>query len=277
MAVMARSEAPENTGFLAGLLAAFSGGGDERARNALISTLSVATLIGIWYLGSLALPSSVLPAPLTVIVALWENLLKGDIYTDIAITLARIGAAFVIAMGMALVLGFSMALSKTAGTFFQVWIICGITMPALVVILTLYMVVGLNDTAAVLGAAAPVIPILSINIREGVKGIDTRLIGMARAFRAGKRQQIVQVMAPQVAPMLLASTRFGIGLIWKMVLFVELLGRGSGVGYRIEFFYQMFNMTEVLAHALSFVFVMLFIEIAVLGTIERRIFRWKRT
>ena len=35
-------------------------------------------------------------------------------------------------------------------------------------------------------------------------------------------------------------------------------------------------MTEVLAYALSFVFVMLFIEVAILGTIERRIFRWKK-
>lgn len=276
MAVMTRTEGQRSAGFLAGLLAAISGDGDERVHKVLVSALSVATLIGLWYLGSLALPSSVLPGPFQVLAALWENLTKGEIYSDIAITLGRIAGAFVIAMSVALLLGFSMALSKTAGTFFQVWIICGITMPALVVILTLYMVVGLNDTAAVLGAAAPVIPILTINIREGVKGIDTRLIGMARAFRAGKRQQIVQVIAPQVAPMLLASTRFGIGLIWKMVLFVELLGRGSGVGYRIEFFYQMFNMTEVLAHALSFVFVMLFIEIAVLGTIERRIFRWKR-
>lgn len=250
--------------------------GSESTRNAAISILSVIVLLGIWQLGALTLPSSILPAPYTVFKALLANLVEGSIWVDIGITLSRIAASFAIAMSVALLLGFSMALSKTAGVFFQVWIVCGITVPALVVILTLYMVVGLNDTAAVLGAAAPVIPVLAINIREGVKGIDTRLIGMAKAFRAKRRQQIVSVMVPQIAPMLLASTRFGIGLIWKMVLFVELLGRGSGVGYQIEFYYQMFNMTEVLAYALSFVFVMLFIEVAILGTIERRIFRWKK-
>ncbi len=261
-----------------GRLASFAGAvaGSERMRTTVITVLSVVSLVALWQFGSMALPSSVLPGPVRVVSALVANILQGDIFTDIAITLGRIAAAFAIAMGVALLLGFSMALSRTAGVFFQVWIICGITIPALVKILTLYMVVGLNDTAAVLGAAAPVIPVLAINIREGVKGIDTRLIGMARAFRAGRRQQIVSVMAPQIAPMLLASTRFGIGLVWKMVLFVELLGRGSGVGYKIEFFYQMFNMTQVLAYALSFVFVMLFIEVAILGTIERRIFRWKR-
>lgn len=270
------------TGFDAnasGRIASMAGAivGSERTRYAVISFLSVVSLIALWQFGSMTLPSSVLPGPYRVVAALIANVLQGDIFIDIAITLGRIAAAFSIAMAVALLLGFSMALSRTAGIFFHVWIICGITIPALVTILTLYMVVGLNDTAAVLGAAAPVIPVLAINIREGVKGIDTRLIGMARAFRAGRRQQIVSVMAPQVAPMLLASTRFGIGLVWKMVLFVELLGRGSGVGYKIEFFYQMFNMTEVLAYALSFVFVMLFIEVAILGTIERRIFRWKRS
>lgn len=270
------------TGFdtnASGRIASMAGAivGSERTRYAVISFLSVVSLIALWQFGSMTLPSSVLPGPYRVVAALIANVLQGDIFIDIAITLGRIAAAFSIAMAVALLLGFSMALSRTAGIFFHVWIICGITIPALVTILTLYMVVGLNDTAAVLGAAAPVIPVLAINIREGVKGIDTRLIGMARAFRAGRRQQIVSVMAPQVAPMLLASTRFGIGLVWKMVLFVELLGRGSGVGYKIEFFYQMFNMTEVLAYALSFVFVMLFIEVAILGTIERRIFRWKRS
>jgi NitT/TauT family transport system permease protein len=34
-------------------------------------------------------------------------------------------------------------------------------------------------------------------------------------------------------------------------------------------------MKEVLAHALSFLMVMLFIEVAILGTIEKRIFRWR--
>ena len=46
-----------------------------------------------------------------------------------------------------------------------------------------------------------------------------------------------------------------------MVLFVELLGRSDGIGYKIEFYYQMFNMSEVLAHALLFLFIMLFLEI----------------
>ncbi len=243
--------------------------------DAVVTALSVLSIIGAWYIGSWSLSERVLPAPHIVARVLFHALQSGQIWSDIAITLGRILIAFVIAMTVSAILGFTMGLSHTAGVFFRVWVVCFITIPALVIMLTCYMVVGLNDKAAILGAAIPIIPILTINIREGVKGIDLQLLGMAKAFRASRHQQIFGVVAPQIAPILLASARFGLGLVWKMILFAELLGRGDGIGYRIEFYYQMFNMTEVLAHALSFLIVMLFIEVLILGTIEKRIFRWR--
>src|SRR5262249_41917022 len=147
--------------------------------------------------------------------------------------------------------------------------------PSLVVILTIYMVIGLNDYAAVLAAALPVVAILTINIWEGIRSVDQKLIDMSRAYHAGQVRIIRSVVAPQIAPVLMASARFGLGLIWKMVLFVELLGRSDGIGYKIEFYYQMFNMSEVLAHALLFLFIMLFIEIGILGWLDRRLFKWR--
>jgi NitT/TauT family transport system permease protein len=178
---------------------------------------------------------------------------------------------------VSLVVGFAMGISKKAERFLDVWIICLLTMPSLVLILTIYMIAGLNDRAAILGAAVPVIPILSINIWQGVKGVDYKLIDMAKAYHATRGQIIRSVIAPQIAPIIIASARFGLGLAWKMVLFSELLGRSDGIGYRIEFYYQMFNMGAVLAQALAFLCIMLFIEVVLLGLIERRLFRWRPT
>lgn len=251
------------------------GAGHPRTADAITSLLSVLSIIAVWYLGSWGMSEQVLPAPHIVAKVLYEAMRSGQIWLDIGITLGRILIAFTISMTISAALGFTMGLSHRASVFFRVWLVCFITIPALVIMLTCYMVIGLNDKAAILGAAIPIIPILTINIRDGVKGIDPRLLGMAKAFRASGRQQIFEVVAPQIAPILLASARFGLGLVWKMILFAELLGRGDGIGYKIEFYYQMFNMKEVLAHALSFLVVMLFIEVAILGTIEKRIFRWR--
>jgi NitT/TauT family transport system permease protein len=240
------------------------------------ATASAATMLALWALAALALPPAVLPSPLRVLAAMAELVQTRELWSDTAITLGRILLAFAIGMSAALALGTAMALSERAGAFFRVWIVCGITVPAIVTILTVYMVVGMNERGAVLGAALTVVPFLAINIREGLKGIDTRLLKMGQVFRASRSQVARAIVAPQIAPMLLASARFGLGLVWKMVLFVELLGRGNGVGFRIEYYFQLFDMTNVLAYALCFVIVMLVIEVGIFGVLERRIFRWRR-
>lgn len=237
---------------------------------------SVAALIGLWSLAAWWLPASVLPSPWLVLQAMGELAVTEELWGDIGITLGRIAMAFTIGMGAALALGSAMAMSRSAGAFFRVWIVCGITMPAIVTILTVYMVVGMNDRGAVIGAALTVIPFLAINVREGLKGIDTKLVQMGQVFRASRGQMAFAVIAPQVAPMLLASARFGLGLVWKMVLFVELLGRGDGVGFRIEYYFQLFDMSNVLAYAMCFVLVMLAIEVGVFGVLEKRAFRWRQ-
>jgi len=245
------------------------------SRERAIKSLSVLTLLALWYLGAAMLPSSIMPAPHVVFEVLWNEMLAGPIWSDVAITLSRIVVAFSLALSVALVLGFAMGLSKTAESFFDIWMVGGLTVPSLVLILTVYMVVGLNDHAAVLAAALPVIPILTINIWQGIQAVDHKLIDMSAAYHASRARIIRSVIAPQIAPVMVASAKFGLGLIWKMVLFVELLGRSDGVGYRIEYYYQMFNMAEVLAHALLFLFIMLFIEIVLLGKLERHLFRWR--
>jgi NitT/TauT family transport system permease protein len=242
-----------------------------------ITLLSVLSLVGLWYLASFALPPSIMPAPHVVADILWTQMQTEQIWSDVIITGGRIAAAFSIAMVVSLIVGFAMGISKVAERFLDVWVVCLLTMPSLVMILTIYMIVGLNDRAAVIGAAVPVIPILTINIWQGVKGVDYKLIDMAKAYHSTRGQIIRSIIAPQIAPIMVASARFGLGLAWKMVLFVELLGRSDGIGYRIEFYYQMFNMGAVLAHALLFLFIMLFIEVVLLGMLERRLFRWRPT
>jgi NitT/TauT family transport system permease protein len=59
------------------------------------------------------------------------------------------------------------------------------------------------------------------------------------------------------------------------VLFVELLGRSNGIGYQIEYYYQLFDLGRVLEYTVFFVAVMLLIEVVILGTIEKRLFRWR--
>ncbi|HWH97569.1 MAG TPA: ABC transporter permease subunit [Pseudolysinimonas sp.] len=172
-------------------------------------------------------------------------------------------------------LGILMGMFDRVAKFFEIWLIVGITVPSLVTIIIIFMIVGLNEQGTIIAAAMPSIALLTINVWEGIKSVDTKTISMARAFRVPRSVVIRQVVVPQVAPTIMASARFGLGLVWKMILFIELLGRSDGVGYQIEFNYRLFNMTQVLAWALSFLVIMLVIEIGIFGFIEKKLFHWR--
>ncbi len=73
----------------------------------------------------------------------------------------------------------------------------------------------------------------------------------------------------------MAAARFGLGIIWKVTVLVELLGRSDGVGYMLNYSFQMFNMADVFAWTMFFTLVMLAIELLILKPIERRLFLWR--
>ena len=170
-----------------------------------IRSASALTLIALWYFGASMLPSSIMPAPHVVVRVLWEEMAAGSIWVDVIITLTRIAIAFTLAMSVALVLGFAMGLSRKAERYFEVWVVGGLTLPSLVLILTIFMIVGLNEKAAVIAAALPVIPILTINIWEGIKSIDQSHRHVAGITPV--RAIIFSVVALQIAPTP-ASARF---------------------------------------------------------------------
>src|SRR5258708_21187075 len=124
----------------------------------LIRGVSVLTLWGLCYFGAFMLPSSFMRARHVVVGVLWQEVTAGPIWRDVAITLTRIALAFSTAMSIAIVLGFAMGLSKRAEHFFDVWVVGGITVPSLVLILTIFMIIGLNEKSAIIAPALPLIP-----------------------------------------------------------------------------------------------------------------------
>ncbi len=83
------------------------------------------------------------------------------------------------------------------------------------------------------------------------------------------------VILPQLAPYLFASARSGLALIWKIVLVVELLGRSNGIGFQIQIYFQLFDVTLILAYTLAFILVVQMIEWMIMQPLESWAMRWR--
>ena len=93
-------------------------------------------------------------------------------------------------------------------------------------------------------------------------------MGRWRVFR--------HVILPQLAPYVFTAARSGLALIWKIVLVVELLGRSNGVGFQIQIYFQLFDVTLILAYTLSFILVVQIVEWCVLQPLDRWATAWRQ-
>ena len=119
------------------------------------------------------------------------------------------------------------------------------------------------------------VPQVVVQMREGIRAIDVKLVEMAQVLRQPGGQIWRQVVFPQLTPYLLGTARGVLSLSWKMVVFAELIGRTSGVGYQINFYFQMFEMRGVLAYGLAMTLVLAAIDLSMMALSERS-FRWRR-
>jgi NitT/TauT family transport system permease protein len=238
--------------------------------------LSVAALFALWQLvADLAADPRLMPAPAAVLATLWRETVSGDLLGHLGATLARVAASFVLALSIGAAIGYAMGRLRLADELLAPWLVFFLNMPALVVIILAYIWIGLDETAAVTAVAVNKIPNVAVTLREGARALDRRLLEMAQVFEVGRWRTLLHVVLPQLWPFVAAASRSGLALIWKIVLVVELLGRSNGVGFQLGLYFQMFDVTAILAYALAFIAIVQVIEWGLLQPFERRVTRWR--
>jgi NitT/TauT family transport system permease protein len=228
--------------------------------------LSLAGLLLVWQLAAHFGNPRLLPGPAAVFATMQVEAASGSLFSALGITVARVAAAFILAMAAGSVIGYAMGRNAFFDRIADPWIVVLLNLPALVIIVLAYIWAGLNEAAAI-GAV--------VTIREGARALDPRLDEMAAVFRFSPWKRLRHVVAPQLAPFFAAASRSGLSLVWKIVLVVELMGRPNGVGFEINIAFQLFDVALLLAYALPFAAIMLVIETLLVQPFERHVSRWR--
>ncbi|WP_458070996.1 ABC transporter permease [Rhodanobacter sp. BL-MT-08] len=238
----------------------------------------VASLIGLaaaWEIAARLAGSNMLPAPIAVLAAVVRDTRSGQLPLELGITMARVLAAFVVAMSVGTVIGFMMGRSHKLNLLLDGPLTLVLNIPALVIIILCYLWLGLTEVAVIVAVALNKIPVVVVTVREGTRAIDARLLAVAQVYHVPRTTTLYRVILPQLYPYLIASARNGLALIWKIVLVAELLGRSNGVGFELSVFFQFFDITSILAYTLAFAAVVMVIEAGVLRPLEKRAMRWR--
>jgi NitT/TauT family transport system permease protein len=248
----------------------------DRGQQTLIRAASLVSLVLIWQAVAAITRSPLLPAPTAVLGFVIAEAADGDLLRQLGITLFRVAASFTAAMLIGGAAGIALGQNRRLNLWFDGWLIVLLNMPALAVAVLAYVWLGLTEVAAIGAVTINKIPTVAVTLREGARALDPGLDEMARVFRLPWRTRLVHVTLPALVPFIAAAARSGLALVWKIVLFVELLGRPSGIGFAIHLNFQLFDLTAILGYSLAFVAVMLAIEYLIMEPIERYAQRWRR-
>ena len=240
-----------------------------------LKVTSLILFLCVWQIASIWIDVDLLPSPTRVASSIHEHLFAGDLLSSVAITLARVGVSFFIAMAFGVAVGVLMGRNRNWDAALDGLLILSLNLPALVVIILCYLWFGLGEFAAVLAVSINKFPIVVVNMREGAKAVDMDLLQVTQAFKVSPYRTFFKVYLPQLYPYLLASARSGLALVWKIVLVVELLGRSDGVGFKLGVFFQFFDITSILAYSFAFILVVMIIELLMIAPLDRRLMEWR--
>jgi NitT/TauT family transport system permease protein len=104
-------------------------------RGPIVSVISVAGFLLIWFAAAEIAQSRMLPGPEAVLRYVVDEALHGDLLAELGITLWRVIASFVVAMAIGSVIGLAMGQSRALDRALDPWLIVLLNLPALVIII----------------------------------------------------------------------------------------------------------------------------------------------
>lgn len=241
---------------------------------AAIAVRSFAIFIALWYGLFLwnANPLQ-LPSPLRVFNALIALGVSGEVFEHALISTSRLLGALLVAVLLAVPLGFLMGLSTKANEFIDPLVellrpISGIAWLPLGLF-----IFGVGDALPVFIMVYVAFFPLLLNTIAGVRQIDPRLVAAARTMGIGRSAMLRQVIVPAALPTVMVGFRLAFAGAWAAIVAAELIGAPSGLGFAIEWYRQLLMTPKVFAFIIVIGLVGYLCDVA-LRALQRRLTPW---
>lgn len=197
--------------------------------------LSPIALLLLWELASRSglIPPQTLAAPSSVLNTLLQMTASGELPINVAVSLRRAILGFAIGSSAGVILALCAGLLRRGDALIDPLVQIKRTLP--VVALTPLFIIwfGIGETTKIaLIAFASLLPVY-INLHQGIRGIDVRLVDAARSFGLGRAALIGHVILPGALPSLLTGLRYSLSVSVLMLVIAEQVNASAGLGYLI--------------------------------------------
>jgi ABC-type nitrate/sulfonate/bicarbonate transport system permease component len=228
-------------------------GGRNRATAAgrlsvLVGVLSVPTFVGVWELiaRSRIVNAVLFPPPSTVAVAVLDWIHSGHFFDDLAASLFRVTAGFLIGTAGGIMLGVLTGqfrlISSLLSPLFH--ILRPIPPIAFVPIVILWF--GLSEAGKLFLVVWGVFFTVWLATHIGVQKVDRGLIRAAQMLGTPRRQMLSEIVLLGALPYIVVGLRTAVSISFYTLVAAELAGAFAGIVYRIEIAQQNMQTGQVM-------------------------------
>lgn len=221
-------------------------------------------------------PAVVLPPPSKIPSTVWELLQNGSLQTGILVSFLRALIGLTIGTIFGVTLAVVAGLWKSGEDTFDPIIQLLRPLPATALMPLVVLAMGMDEAPKIfLVSYAAFFPVY-LNVFQGIRDVDNRLIESAAVFGLNRRELITNVILPSATSSFFVGFRFSVTISWVVLVVAEQLNAQSGVGFLMMDAQRYFRADIIFVGLIVYALFGLSSDLLV-RAVERKVLRWRNT
>jgi sulfonate transport system permease protein len=221
-----------------------------------------------------AVPPRILASPLQIAASAWRLTASGELPIGLAVSFVRVAAGFALGLAAGIGLGLLAGLSRPAEIVVDPLLQMLKALPFFGLLPLFILWFGIGEAPKLLLVAIGVVAPVYLTLFGGIRGIDPKLVDVARVYGLSRWQITLKLALPAALPSLLVGVRYGLSIAWLSLVIGEQINARDGIGAIISYARD-FLQTDVIIVCLVVYAVMGLATDATVRQLERRVLRWR--
>lgn len=214
----------------------------------LLSCISPLILLLTWYAACRfeLFPPQILVPPEKVWLSFNNLIQTGELYLHLKDSLFRLFTGFIIGAAAAIAFGIVYATNRQFRDYFSLIFNILYQIPIFVLIPIFILIFGIGETFKILLIIKACFFPIALATIEAVEGIPKQYMELSQVYQLKLKKRVKYIILPSVIPPLISSLRIALGRAWLILVAVELLAAGTGLGQMMELGRQMLRLDVVM-------------------------------
>lgn len=219
--------------------------------------------------------SQILVPPSAVYAAMIEFWQSGELLADILASVGRVLAGFLVGTTLGFSFGVLAGLNHRVEAFFGPTFHVLRQIPVVAWVPLLVLLAGFGETFKILTVAIAAFFPIALNAMDGLRNVSSRFFDLGRALCFSRKDTFLRIVWPSALPEIISGVRLSLSRSWMLVVAAELVASTTGIGHRMDWGRQLFQIDVVFLGVAVTGVIGLILDTAI-KLVERRASSWRQ-